>query len=201
MVAAFFAFACLLVGARILRNRSTLFAILACCLALVAVLAHTLLIILLPLVFVAVCAGAYAEKRSIPRPVWIAFAIAAVVLSAFFALYVRPLVRGWNEAETWGYSPVHALFASIVMIGWPIALLAVVGFVLMLRERTAQNWYWLACLLGWIGATVAFPLVVVYHAEYVFPLVLGGIVAAGYAIAVIYGLLDGIISILQSRVL
>jgi hypothetical protein len=189
MVAAFFAFACLLVGARILWGRSTLFAILACCLALAAVLTHTLLVILLPLVFVAVCAGVYAERRSIPLPVVLAFAIAAVAVGAFLALYVRPLVHGWNQGETWGYSPVHALFASIVMIGWPIVLLAVVGCVLMLRERTAQNWYWLTCLLGWVGASVALPLVVVYHAEYVFPLMLGAIVVAGYAIGVIYELL------------
>lgn len=189
MVAAFFAFACLLVGARILWGRSTLYAILACCLALLAVLTHTLLVILLPLVFVAVCAGAYAERRSIPLAVTLAFAMAAAAVGAFLALYVRPLVQGWNQGETWGYSPVHALFASIVMIGWPIALLAVVGFVLMLRERTAQNWYWLTCLLGWVGASVAFPLIVVYHAEYVFPLVLGAIVVAGYAIGVIYELL------------
>jgi hypothetical protein len=190
MVAAFFSFACLLVGARILWNRrSGLFAILACCLALVAVLAHTLLIILLPLVFVAVCAGAYAEKRPISRAVWLPFAFATVVAAVFFAVYVRPLVHGWNQGETWGYSPLHALVGSIPMIGWPIALLAVVGLVLMLRDRTSQNWYWLVCFLGWGGASLMLPLVVVYHDEYVFPLVLGGIVVAGYAISVIYELL------------
>jgi len=190
MVAAFFSFACLLVGARILRSRRRdLLAILACCLALVAVLTHTLLVILLPLVFMAVCAGAYAEKGAIPRAVWLPFAISMVAAAVFLAAYARPLLHGWNQGESWGYSPLHALVGSIAMIGWPIALLAVVGFALMLWERTAQNWYWLTCFLGWGVASLALPLVVVYHDEYVFPLVLGSIVVAGYAISVIYELL------------
>lgn len=190
MVAAFFSFACLLVGGRILwSRRSNLLSILACCLALVAILAHTLLVVLLPLVFLAVCAGAYAEKRRVPRGVWLPFAVSTLAAGAFFIIYVRPLVHGWNQGETWGYSPLHALVGSIAMIGWPIALLALVGFALMLRDRSAQNWYWLICFLGWGGASLMFPLVVVYHDEYVFPLVLGGIVVAGYAISVIYELL------------
>jgi Dolichyl-phosphate-mannose-protein mannosyltransferase len=187
MVAAFFSFSCLLFGARTLwSRRSGWYAMLACCLALVAILTHTLLVILLPLVFVAICVGAYAEKRTIARDVWISFAIATLLAIVFFLAYVKPLVHGWNQGETWGYSPFHALVGSIAMIGWPVALLVGVGFVLMLRDRNAQNWYWLTCFLGWIGATLMLPLVVVYHDEYVFPLVLGGIVVAGYAISVIY---------------
>jgi hypothetical protein len=189
MVAAFFAFACLLTGARILGRRSTLFASLTCCLAFLAVLSHSFLVVLLPLVFFAVCAGVYAHKQPVPRSVWFIFAIAAAIMVSFFTLYVRPLLHGWNEGEAWGYSAIHAVFASIVMIGWPIALMAVVGLALMLRERTAQNWYWLVCFLGWVGATVTLPFVVPYHAEYVFPLALSGLVVAAYGIAVIYDLL------------
>lgn len=190
MVAAFLSFASLLVGARILwSRRSILSAILACCLSLTAVLAHTLLAILLPTIFAAVCAGVYAEKRPIPRGVWLCFPIAAVAAAVFFAVYVRPLAHGWNQGETWGYSPLHALVGSIAMIGWPIALLAAVGVVLMLRERTAQNWYWLVCFLAWGSGSLILPRFVIYHNEYVFPLVLGGLVCAGYAISVVYKLL------------
>jgi hypothetical protein len=189
MVAAFFAFASLLTGARILGRQSTVYAVLTCCLAFFAVLSHSLLVVLLPLIFLAVCAGFYVNRQPVPRPVVLVFAIAATITVMFFTLYLRPLLHGWNQGEAWGYSPVHAIFASIVMIGWPTALLVVVGCVLMLGERTAQNWYWPVCLFGWVGATVTLPFVVPYHPEYVFPLALGAVVVAAYAIAVIYELL------------
>jgi hypothetical protein len=189
MVAAFFTFASLLAGARILDRQCTVFAVLTCCLVFLAVLSHSLLVVLLPLIFLAVCAGFYARRQRVPRPVGVVFAIAAAIMAMFFALYLRPLLHGWNHGEGWGYSPVHAIFASIVMIGWPIALLVVVGCVLMLSARTAQNWYWPVCLVGWAGATVTLPFLIPYHAEYVFPLALSGLVVAAYGIAVIYDLL------------
>jgi hypothetical protein len=190
MVATLFAFTTLLVGARILSTRGTIAALWTCALALMAILAHTLMVALLPLVFVAICAGAYAERRPVPRSALACFAGALVLAAMFFVWYIRPLVQGWNQGETWGYSPIHALFASIVMLGWPLSLLTVVGAVLMLRERSAQSWYWLACLAGWFAATLIFPFFVVYHAEYVFPLVLGPLVVAAYAISTIYRLLQ-----------
>jgi hypothetical protein len=117
------------------------------------------------------------------------FAAAAAVLAVFFLLYLRPLLRGWNQGESWGYSPLHAILASIVSIGWPTALLSALGCVLMARQRTAQNWYWLACMMGWIGASVSLPAVVSYHPGYVFPLTLGVLVVAAYATGFIYELL------------
>jgi Dolichyl-phosphate-mannose-protein mannosyltransferase len=189
MVAAFFGFAALLTGARMLDRRSGLFAALSGCLTLLGMLAHTFLVVLLPLIFVAVCAGFYAGRRQIPRSVLLAFGTTATVMTLFVTLYLRPLLRGWNQTESWGYSPLHALLASIVMVGWTTMLLAVVGSVLMIRERTMQGWYWPVCFIGWIGATVTLPLLVPYHAEYVFPLALAAIVPAAYAIGVVYELL------------
>ncbi|HXW75187.1 MAG TPA: glycosyltransferase family 39 protein [Steroidobacteraceae bacterium] len=189
MVAAFFGFVALLTGGRILERHSELFAALTSCLIFLAMLCHTLLVVLLPLVFLAICAGFYARGQLVPRAVLLIFGIAAAAMALFATVYLRPLLQGWNQTESWGYSPSHALLASIVMIGWPTTLLAVVGCVLMIRERTSQGWYWPVCLLGWVGATLTLPLVVPYHAEYVFPLALAGVVPAAYAIGVIYELL------------
>jgi hypothetical protein len=58
-----------------------------------------------------------------------------------------------------------------------------------LCERTPQGYYWAVCYLAWVGATVALPLVIPYHAEYVFPLIVSALVAAAYAIVVIFELL------------
>ncbi len=127
MVAAFFAFASLLAGARILGPRRAFFSTVACCLIFLAVLSHTFLLVLLPLILVAVIAGCYAEKRPVPRSVWVVFAVAAASMTIFFALYLWPLLHGWNQHESWGYSPIHAILASIVMIGWPTTLLVVIG--------------------------------------------------------------------------
>lgn len=189
MVACFLSFAALLTGARITGPRGTTFAALACCLAFLAALAHSVLIALLPLIFIAMCAGFCAQRRAVSRAVWLVFALATLVTIAFVALYLWPLLRGWNQGEAWGYSPTHAVLASVVMLGWSTTLLAAVGFLLMLRERSAQSWYWSVCALGWLGASVTLPLVVTYHPGYVFALSLGALVAAAYAITVIFDLL------------
>ena len=197
VVAALFGSACLLVGARLLWNpggrsmhRAEIYrAMLAGALACAATLSHSLLLIMLPLLCTAVAAGARTGHRTLPRAVWGMFAAAALLLAAFAIFYVRPLVHDWNQGADWGYSTLHSVLGSIVMIGWPVALLAAVGALLMLRDPSAQNAYWLVCLLGWLAATILLPLIMVYHVEYSFPFVLGALVAAGYAIAVIYRLL------------
>lgn len=189
MVAAFFSFATLLAGARILGPRSVRYAVMAVCAAFAAALAHTLLVVLLPLVLLAVYFATCAQDQTVPRDTWIVFAVAGIGMALLFVLHILPLLKGWNGHETWGYSVTHALLASVVMIGWPLALVSIVGLALMVSERTPQGYYWAVCYLGWLGATVALPLVIPYHAEYVFPLVLGALVAAAYAIVVIYELL------------
>jgi len=189
MVAAFFSFATLLAGARILGPRSTLYAVLAVCTAFAAALAHTLLVALLPLLLLAVYVATYARDQPVPRSTWVVFAVGAVGMALLFVLYIQPLLRGWNQHETWGYSVTHAILASVVMIGWPLALLSIVGLALLWCERTPQGYYWAVCYLAWVGATMALPLLIPYHAEYVFPLVLSALVAAAYAIVVIYELL------------
>ncbi len=105
---------------------------------------------------------------------------------AFAGLYLWPLMNHWNQGELWGYSTTRSLMASVNMIGWPVALLALLGMLLSLQERTAQNWYWMTCALGWGAATVVLPRVVVYHPEYVFPFALSVMVIAGCAIGDIY---------------
>ena len=67
---------------------------------------------------------------------------------AFAGLYLWPLMNHWNQGELWGYSTTRSLMASVNMIGWPVALLALLGMLLSLQERTAQNWYWMTCALG-----------------------------------------------------
>jgi hypothetical protein len=189
IVAAFFSFAALGAGARVVADGAKLWAVITCALALLAVLAHAVLLALLPLIAVGVLAGYRARGTPVPRFVWLAFAVTAVLLALLVMLDLWPLLHGWNQGETWGYSPLHAILASIVSIGWSTALLAVVGALLMLRDRSGQGWYWLVCLGGWATVSVAAPLVVIYHPGYAFPYVLAAVVVAAYAIAVIFELL------------
>ena len=185
IVAAFFSFLCLLAGAFTLRWKPVLCSVLTCCLAVAASLSHTLMVVLFPLVFTGILAGSYAERRSVQKGVWLVFLIAGVLVASFFIFYLWPLIRGWNEGYA-GYSIAHSVLASVNMVGWPIALLAAVGLLLMVHERTAQNWYWVTCALGWAVGTVVLPIFIGYHPSYVFPLALSAIVLAGSLIGVVY---------------
>jgi len=186
IIAAFFSYLCIFIGALAAQRRSTLLSICLGCSALAAILCHTLMGVLLPVTFAGVMAAAYAERRPWPKNVVLVFLVAVAAVGIFFGIYIRPLLLGWNSGETWGYGIAHSAFASVNMVGWPVALLAAVGFLLLLRERNAQNWYWITCSFGWAAATVVFPLLVAYHPEYVFPLAISVMVLAGCAIGTIY---------------
>lgn len=184
--AAFFSFLSILFGAFALKRKPLLFYTLSCVLAFAAMLTHTLMVVLFPLIFAGIVTGSYAQRKPVPKNLWLVFLVAAIIVVCFFEFYAMQFLRGWNQGSTWGYSVAHSVLASIVMIGWPIALLSMVGFLLMLRERGAQNWYWATCFIGWAVATIAFPSLVIYQEQYIFPLSLGALVPAGYTIGVVY---------------
>jgi hypothetical protein len=145
-----------------------------------------LLGVLLPITFAGVIAGTYAERRVLPKNVIWVFLATAIGVGLFFALYLKPLLTGWNAGTTWGYGVVYSVLASVYMVGWSVASLGAVGLLLLARQRTAQNWYWITCALGWAAASVVFPLVTVYHLAYVFPLAIGILVPAGCTIGTVY---------------
>jgi hypothetical protein len=189
ILAALLSFAALIAGARVVAGGGRRWAIVACALSFIAVLAHTVLLALLPLIAVAIVAGFRAQGRPVPRPVWTVFALTAAALALLAVLYLWPLLHGWNRGESWGYSPLHGVLASIVTIGWSGSLLVCVGAALLLRERSAQGWYWLVCLGGWLVVSAVAPLLITYHPGYAFPFVISAIVVAAYAIAYVFELL------------
>jgi uncharacterized membrane protein len=185
-IAAGFVSVAMLLGGLAVARRSAGWAAASCAALILAMLSHTLAVVMLPVVAVATLGGIYAEDRRLDRRVLLVFVAAAVVVTAIYLVYLRPLLRGWNENATWSYSIPHAVLASINMLGWPLSLLAGVGLIIMVVRRSGQNWFWALCMCGWLGATVALPLVTSYHAEYVFPMALAGIVPAAHLIGVVY---------------
>jgi len=182
VTASMFSYLALSAGARTPGPRGIRYAVLACCLAFLAALSHSVLVVLLPLIVIATYSAFRAEGRSVPHAMWLIFGIAAAATALLVELYLRPLLQGWNQREAWGYSVLHASMASIAQVGWPIASLTGVGGVLMLGERTAQSWYWLICLVGWLIVSLALPVAVIYQPAYVFPFALSALVVAAYAI-------------------
>lgn len=186
-VAAFFAACTLLLGAVAAQRSALAWSVAACGLAVLSLFSHTVNAALFPMVCAGVLAARYVEEGTMRRPVVLVFGITGVILFGLALFHVGPLMHGWNQGAEWGYSVGHAVLASVNLLGWPVFLLAGLGLVLMFGERTRQFWYWLSCVSGWAAATVLLPLVVPYHPWYVFPLALGGLVFAGYAISEVYG--------------
>ncbi len=186
IAAAFFTYLCILIGAFAASRRSTLLSIAVSCSIIAAVLCHTVMGALVMIVFVGILAGAYAEGQPMPRNVIAVFVATVVLLGVFFGVYLKPLLTGWNASGAWGYDVSHSVLASVNMLGWPIASLSALGFLILLHERQSQNWYWITCALGWLGATVVFPSLVTYHPAYVFPLSIGVLVLAGCAIGTVF---------------
>jgi hypothetical protein len=173
-------------GALAVQRRSFVWTIAACVAAFAAVLAHTLQGLLFAGLFVAIlAAGWLVADRRILRLLSVVV-VAGLLSVAFFAWYLLPLIRGWNSGETWGYSLSHSVMASVSQLGWPIALLALLGLLTVGRWNREQAGYWIAWSVLWATASVVLPFLVSYHPGYVFPLTLGVFVLAGQAIAVVY---------------
>lgn len=189
MMAFFFSSLCLLVGALAAQRKSTTLSVMASCLALAAGLCHTICFVALFLMNLAMLAGWLAERRPPPGRLLLVFCLASLLVIGYVAFYLRPLVRGWNEGAQWGYNFRHSILASLSMLGWPIVLLCCLGFALLLRERSVQGWYWVACALGWAVMIIVLPFLVIYQPAYGFPLALAPMVLAGSAIATLYGCL------------
>ena len=151
-----------------------------------AVLCHTTTALLLPIIFAGVLAASYAERQPVSGRVLLVFLAAGACIAGFFAVYLWPLMRGWNQGQTWGYSVGHSILASANMIGWPVFLLAILGGLLLWHERRAENWYWATCAIGWGAAAVLLPRIVTFQPAYVFPFALTIVLLAGCAIGRLY---------------
>lgn len=186
ITAAFFAGLAMLLGGFVAQRRSTFSAVTVCCAIFAAVLCHTLMAILWGIILAGIAADSYAQRRPFPKNVALVFLVAGVLFALFGQFYLRPLASGWNSQENWGYGTLHSLLAAVNSVGWPVFLLAGLGLLLLLRDRSAQNWYWVVCALAWGVAIAVLPRVVVYHPGYSFPLASSVFVVAACAIGTIY---------------
>ncbi len=185
--AALFSFTTMLLGARFVRRPTVALALLITATALGGLLCHTLTAVSFALVVMAIIAASVVERRPVPRAALGALIAGGVVLAAFAGAYILPLLRGWNSAETFGFSAGHALVSMLRMFEWPLLLWIVAGGLLALvRYREAINTYWLVCSVGCVGACLCLPCVFVYHGSYLFPMCLGPLVLAGFALATVH---------------
>jgi hypothetical protein len=186
MIAFFFSSLCLLVGALAAKRRSAILGLAACCLAIAAGLSHTISFAVLLVSLLALVSCSMAPSRPPPRIIVLIYFLAILVVAGFATIYLKPLVKGWNEGSSFGYTVPHSILASILMFGWPVVILAGLGGLLLLYERSLEGWYWVTCALSWAIMTAALPLVVHYHPSYSFPLALCPMVLAGSAVATVF---------------
>jgi 4-amino-4-deoxy-L-arabinose transferase-like glycosyltransferase len=187
MTAAFFSSLAMLMGSWAVHRRSLALAVCACLAAFAAILSHTLQGVVLAGLFAGFLLAAWAGRQPLPLARLSVVIAAGALAGCFMLFFLLPRISEWNSGEGWGAGPFHSLLASTYELGWPVALLAGLGAISVVRNRDGQGCYWLAWAGVWTMASVVFPLIVVYHSAYVFPLMLGAIVLAGYAAAQIYG--------------
>lgn len=178
--------AAMLVGAAAVRRRSQLLTCTASGLAILAVLTHTLLAVVSAGLTVAVAVAGGLRFGWAARPLVRVAALATLLTVGLVAFLMGRLGGGWNAGNVWGYGVLHSVMAGVLQVGWPTALLALVGAVDVAISRDSDGVYWLTWAGVWATATAALPLVVVYHPAYGFMLSLGVFVLAGRTIGKIF---------------
>jgi 4-amino-4-deoxy-L-arabinose transferase-like glycosyltransferase len=185
-LAALFAGTTILAGAVSLKRASVWWATLALVSLAVSMLTHAVTAALAPALGVGMFLTRQRDVPALPRTAVVVGGVATVAIAAWLAIYVRPLLAGWNEGVSWAYSPVHSTMAAVNMLGWPLSLLAGVGVVLMVEDRSELRWYWLCCLATWVTTSIALPFVMTYQPWYSFPTALAVLVFAAYGAGGIY---------------
>lgn len=186
IIAAFFVALALLFGGHAVKRRSPGWMGLAIGAAFLGILSHAVQGVLLGTLITGVLAGAWAERKRPEGGVLAVLGGAVVVGLLYLALYLVPLVKGWNQGSGWGYSTPHAVLAAASSIGFPLALMVPVGALVLWAMRTPVSWYWLACSLSWVAVVVLLPNAVVYHPPYAFPLEVTAFVLVGALFGQVY---------------
>lgn len=139
----------------------------ACAVVVVGLFAHTLVVLVLPLICIGVWLGHKVERRPVPLFFYAASAVAGAILLVLGWFFLRPRLQGWNAQQEWGYGSLHAVLSAVNSLGWPWALLAATGTLLLLaRWRDGRSVYWLVGLAGLAAALLVLPRVVVFHPGY-----------------------------------
>jgi hypothetical protein len=178
---------CLIAGARAVAGHSTPWAAAAALLGAAAVLTHTLTVVLLPGLCVALLLPALASRRPLPWRHAGAVVLVGLALAAVGLVLLAPKLRGWNGSAGWGTGPAHSFLAWLSQVGWPVVCLAGLALAFLRRSADAEQvWYWLTFAGVAAAAAFVFPIVLVYHSAYLFALTLPVFVLAGLAVGKVY---------------
>lgn len=181
----------MLLGAIAVERRSLVWMVAAAVVGVLALFVHTLLLLLLPGLLAATLLLAWTEKdvRLLKQSAVVGLAL--LIACAIYLGYTRPLLAGWNSTETWSYSPLKSLLASVYKLGWPVALLAGLGAVVALNQWKPADRYWLIWGSLWLVGCLALPLLLRHHPAYSFPLTLGVLVLASRGVCEVAARLAG----------
>lgn len=186
MAAFVFATPSLLCGAIALQRRSVSWMTAACILAVVALLSHTVTGAVLGVLLAGVLVQAMVERRRPDIRMLALVGLATVCSGLFVLIHVLPLLRGWNSDAEWGYSMPHAVLAAVNMLGWPTVVLATLGILASVAQRTAVGWYWMLSITAFAVVVIVLPLAITYNPMYPFPLAIGVFVAAGHFVGTVH---------------
>jgi hypothetical protein len=115
-----------------------------------------------------------------------AILVTSVASRYLFTGYLMPLYHSWNAGSGWGYGPVQATLSSVVQLGLPVVILAVLGGLFAIHERSPQGYYWGVWAGLWATVCLFLPFMMIYQPSYAFAFAPPVCVLAGLAVARIY---------------
>jgi hypothetical protein len=180
---------CMATGALAAQRHSLGWMAIACLSAFLAVLFHTTLGLLqVGLVISFTVANVWDHRPG----AW--FLLGAILVTSLasrflFTGYLMPIYRSWNFGSGWGYGPVQAVLASVVQLGLPATILAMLGALFAIQERSAQGCYWVVWAGLWFTVCLFLPQMMIYQPSYAFAFAPPICVLAGVAVARIYEML------------
>jgi hypothetical protein len=177
---------CMASGALAAQRRSLGWMAIACLSAFLAILFHTTLGLLqIGLVISFTVANIWDHRPG----AWFLLGLILVtsIGSRFlFTGYLMPIYRSWNFGSGWGYGPIQAVLASVVQLGLPVVLLAMLGAIFAIHERSPQGYYWVVWAGLWATVCLFLPRMMIYQPSYAFAFAPPVCVLAGLAVARIY---------------
>ena len=165
----FFVSITFLLAANAVKRRSALSGLLVGLAACAMILCHALTGLIWGIVLAGIVAAWVAERRLPPlglSAMLVGFSLLFVSVAVF---YLVPLATGWNDSAAWGYSPLHAVLATVNMLGFPIALLAGLGGLFAVTNlRNPDDAFWTTVTAGCLACIPILPKLIVFNPMYLF---------------------------------
>jgi hypothetical protein len=128
----------------------------------------------------------YLFDRKSGMAIAIATTMYAIAAACYIYFVIVPLgIEKADDSHWAGLGLINGLKSGVSQASLPVLLLSVPGALLLWKSNRTQAAFWIVQVGVWAGCLLVLPIAIPFHTAYSFPLAIGLLITAGYALGTI----------------